>query len=68
LNSCVPTRQTGWKFEAGDSEPHIYTAKETHSTYENGHKIYNEGVPHPKLATFQNVKNALAKAGILSIV
>lgn len=68
LNSCVPTRQTGWKFEAENGEPRVCTAKETHGTYENGHKIYNEGVPYPKLATFQDVKNALAKAGILSVV
>jgi hypothetical protein len=68
LNGCVPTRQTGWKFEAENGEPRVCTAKETHGTYENGHKIYNEGVPHPKLATFQDVKNVLAKAGILSVV
>ncbi|EFY94595.1 hypothetical protein X797_011323 [Metarhizium robertsii] len=67
LNGCVPSRQTGWKFELDNGEPRVCTANEMHGTHENGHKIYNEGAPYPKLATFQDVKNALVKAGILSV-
>jgi hypothetical protein len=67
LNGCVSTRQTGWKFEAENGEPRVCKSNETHGTYENGHKIYNEGAPYPKLATFQDVKNALVGAGILCI-
>jgi hypothetical protein len=67
LNGCVPTRQTGWKFEVENSEPRVCKSNETHGTHENGHKIYNEGAPYPKLGTFQDVKNALVKTGILSV-
>jgi hypothetical protein len=67
LNGCVPTRQTGWKFEVENSEPRVCKSNETHGTHENGHKIYNEGAPYPKLGAFQDVKNALVKTGILSV-
>jgi len=68
LKGCVPTRQTGWKFEVENGEPRVCTALESHGTHENGHKTYNEGAPHPKLDTFQDVKNALVKARIFSEV
>ena len=31
------------------------------------HEIYNKGEPHPKLETFQDLKHALVKAGILRL-
>ncbi|KIW38197.1 uncharacterized protein PV06_10143 [Exophiala oligosperma] len=65
LNGCVPTRQTGWKFESEDGEPRVCQANETHGQHANGHDIYNKGNPHPKLETFEDVKNALVEVGIL---
>jgi len=65
LNGCVPTRQTGWKFEAKDGEPRVCKSNETHGRHANGHDVFNEGAPHPKLETFEDVKNALVKTGIL---
>jgi hypothetical protein len=65
LNGCVPTRQTGWKFESEDGEPRVCQANETHGQHANGHDVYNKGDPHPKLETFEDVKNALVEAGIL---
>jgi hypothetical protein len=65
LNGCVPTRQTGWKFESDDGEPRVCQANETHGRHADGHDIYNKGDPHPKLETFEDVKNALVEAGIL---
>ncbi|KAK2813225.1 hypothetical protein FQN50_000903 [Emmonsiellopsis sp. PD_5] len=65
LNGCVPTRQTGWKFEVENGEARVCKSNETHGRHANGHDIYNEGAPHPKLETFQDVRNALVEAGIL---
>jgi hypothetical protein len=65
LNGCVPTRQTGWKFEVENGEPRVCKSNETHGRHANGHDIFNEGAPHPKLETFQDVKNALVQTGIL---
>lgn len=65
LNGCIPTRQTGWKFESEDGEPRVCKSNETHGRHGDGHDIYNEGASHPKLETFQDVKNALVEAGIL---
>jgi hypothetical protein len=31
------------------------------------HEVYNKGDPHPKLEDFQDLKNALIKAGILCV-
>ncbi|KAI1318810.1 hypothetical protein F5Y16DRAFT_406210 [Xylariaceae sp. FL0255] len=68
LIGCVPTRQTGWKFEVENCQPRVCKSNETHGTHENGHKIYNEGAPCPNLVTLQDVKNALARAGIFRAV
>jgi hypothetical protein len=65
LNGCVPARQTGWKFEVENGEPRVCKSNETHGRNANGHDIFNEGAPHPKLETFQDVKNALVNTGIL---
>lgn len=65
LNRCVLTRQTGWKFEVENGEPCVCKSNKTHGQHANRHNIYNEGAPHPKLETFQDVKNALVEAGIL---
>jgi hypothetical protein len=65
LNGCIPTRQTGWKFEVENGEPRVCKSNETHGQHANGHDVFNEGAPYPKLETFQDVKNALMKAGIL---
>ncbi|KFY30327.1 hypothetical protein V494_08190 [Pseudogymnoascus sp. VKM F-4513 (FW-928)] len=65
LNGCVPARQTGWKFEVENGEPRVCKSNETHGRNANGHDIFNEGAPHPKLETYQDVKNALVNTGIL---
>jgi hypothetical protein len=67
LNGCVPTRQTGWKFESEDGEPRVCQANETHGRTATKHEIYNKGDPHPKLEDFQDLKNALVEAEILCI-
>jgi hypothetical protein len=65
LNGCVPSRQTGWKFKLQNGEPRVCKPNETHGRHANGHDVFNAGAPHPKLETFQDVKNALVNAGIL---
>ena len=66
LNGCAPSRQTGWKFEVKHGEPRVCQANETHGQTRTGHEIYNQGDPHPRLETFQDLKHALVDAGILS--
>jgi len=65
LNGCVSTRQTGWKFETESGKPRVCQANESHGQTRTGHEIYNKGDAHPKLETFQDLKYALAEAGIL---
>jgi hypothetical protein len=65
LRGCVPTRQTGWKFEAEDGEPRVCTTAETHARHAAGHDIFNKGAAHPKLDNYEDVRNALVKVGIL---
>jgi hypothetical protein len=65
LNGCVPTRQTGWKFEVEDGEPRVCQANESHGQTTTTHKVYNKGDPHPRLESFHDLKHALVKAGIL---
>ncbi|KAK8116373.1 hypothetical protein PG984_007246 [Apiospora sp. TS-2023a] len=65
LNTCVPTRQTGWMFESVHGESRVCKSNESHGRHANGHDIYNEGAPHPKLETFSDVTSALVKQGIL---
>jgi len=65
LVGCNRTRQTGWKFMCNDGEPRVCKSNETHGTTANGHVVYNEGQPHPKLETFQDLLAALADAGIM---
>jgi hypothetical protein len=67
LNGCVPTRQTGWKFESENGEPRVCQANETHGQTATTHEVYNKGDPHPRLETFQDLKHALVKAGILCL-
>ncbi len=67
LNGCVPTRQTGWKFESEDGEPRVCQANESHGQTATGHDTYNKGDPHPRLETFQDLKHALVEAGILCV-
>ncbi|KAH8587344.1 hypothetical protein B0O99DRAFT_526974 [Bisporella sp. PMI_857] len=67
LKGCVPTRQTGWKFESKDGEPRVCQANESHGQTATRHEIYNKGDPHPRLETFQDLKHALVEAGILCL-
>jgi len=68
VNGCVPTRQTGWKFEVENGEVRACQANEMHAQTRTGHEVYNKGDPHPRLETLQDLEDALAKAGILSVV
>lgn len=65
LNRCVLTRQTGQKFKVKNNELRVCKLYKTHSQNTNRHDVFNKGAPYPKLETFQDVKNALVKAGIL---
>ncbi len=67
LNGCVSTRQTGWKFGVENGEPRVCQANEMHGQTRTGHEVYNQGDPHPKLGTFEDLKHALVEAGILSV-
>lgn len=66
VNGCVPTRQTGWKFEVENGELRGCQANESHGRKGPEHKVYNEGAPYPRMETLQDLKDVLAKAGILS--
>ncbi|KAF2185445.1 hypothetical protein K469DRAFT_738867 [Zopfia rhizophila CBS 207.26] len=65
LVGCAPTRQTGWKFRYEDGEPRVCQSNESHGRTATTHEIYNQGQPHPKLETFQQLKHALAEVGIM---
>lgn len=65
LNGCVPTRQTGWKFELKNGEPCVCKSNESHGRHANGHDVFNAGAPHPKLQTFQDVRSALIAENLL---
>ena len=64
-SGCVPTRQTGWKFEVENGELRVCKSNETYGRNAKGHNVFNEGAPYPKLETFQDVKNALLETGII---
>ncbi|KYK53953.1 hypothetical protein DCS_05902 [Drechmeria coniospora] len=66
VKNCEPTRVTGWKFEAGPSGPRACQSNETHSTMTSGnHKVFNAGKPLPKLKNVDDLKAALAVAGVI---
>lgn len=65
LKGCSSTKQTGWKFESDNGQPRVCKSNETHGRHANGHDVYNEGAPHPKLETYQDIKSALAERSIL---
>ncbi|KAM4065537.1 hypothetical protein HRG_012883 [Hirsutella rhossiliensis] len=65
LNGCVPTRQTGWRFETENGKPRVCKPNETHGRHANGHDIFNEGAPHPKLETIEDVMTVLAEKNII---
>lgn len=67
VNGCVPTRQTGWKFEVENGELRGCKANESHAQNGTEHKVFNEGAPYPRMETLQDLKNVLEKAGILSV-
>jgi hypothetical protein len=62
LNRCVPTRQTGWKF---DGEPrYIKPTRRTGQT-RTCYEIYNNGDPHLKLELCRI--SSMHEARILSV-
>lgn len=65
LKGCVPARQTGWTFMDDNGEPRVCQPYETHARHANGHDVFNAGAPLPKLDSFQDVKHALKREGIL---
>jgi len=67
LKDCVPTKQTGWKFEEENGNPRVCKGNEIHGTYKDKHIIYNEGVAHSKPETCQDIINDFVKSGILVV-
>ncbi|CAI7626068.1 unnamed protein product [Penicillium pancosmium] len=66
VKNTLPTRITGWKFEATDGRPRVCSANETHAVMTSGnHKVFNAGKPLPKLETVDDLKDSLAIAGVL---
>ncbi|GAD95432.1 hypothetical protein ACLA_054900 [Paecilomyces variotii No. 5] len=66
VKNTVPTRITGWRFETAHGNPRVCTANETHAQMTSGnHKVFNAGKPLPKLESIEDLKAALAKAGVL---
>ncbi|KAK0710196.1 hypothetical protein B0T26DRAFT_743341 [Lasiosphaeria miniovina] len=58
---------TSWRFEVENSEPRVCSQYESHGQTSTGHEVYNKGSPHPKLGTFQDLKDLLTDAGIVTI-
>ncbi|KAI0810103.1 hypothetical protein GGR55DRAFT_679330 [Xylaria sp. FL0064] len=57
---------TGWTFEAGPYGPRACQANETHTKMNSrNHKVFNVGKPHPKLENLDDLKAALAVAGVI---
>ncbi|GLI82209.1 hypothetical protein PoHVEF18_010618 [Penicillium ochrochloron] len=66
VKNTVPTRITGWKFEASGSKPRVCSANETHAVMTSGnHKVFNAGKPLPKLENVDDLKAALAVVGVI---
>lgn len=66
VKNTVPTRITGQKFETFDGNPRVYTSNETHTKINTGnHRVFNAGKPIPKLENVEDLKAALAIAGVL---
>ncbi|KAL6696647.1 hypothetical protein J3F84DRAFT_347690 [Trichoderma pleuroticola] len=66
VKGCTPTRITGWKFEANHGNPRVCQANEAHAKLVTGnHKVYNAGKPLPKLESVDDLKMALADAGVI---
>lgn len=66
VKNTVPTRQTGWMFEAIGGNPRVCQANETHAKMNSGnHKVYNAGKPFPILEDIADLKAALADAGVI---
>jgi hypothetical protein len=66
VKNAVPTRITGWKFEASGSRPRVCSANETHAVMTSGnHKVFNAGKPLPKLENVDDLKAALAVVGVI---
>jgi hypothetical protein len=66
VKNTVPTRITGWKFEATGGGPRVCSANETHAVMTSGnHKVFNAGKPLPKLENVDDLKAALAVAGVI---
>lgn len=66
VKNTVPTRITGWKFETFDGNPRVCASNETHAKINTGnHRVFNAGKPIPKLENVEDLKAALAMAGVL---
>ncbi|KAK8925044.1 hypothetical protein H634G_05658 [Metarhizium anisopliae BRIP 53293] len=65
LNGCISTRQTGWRFETELGQPRVCQANESHGQRATTHEIYNKGDAHPRMETYEDLKDALLKIGII---
>lgn len=66
VHGYLPTRITGWRFEARDGQPRVCQANKTHSEMTSSkHEVFNAGKPQPKLGDVNDLKNALVDVGVL---
>jgi hypothetical protein len=66
VKNATPYRITGWRFESCNGKPRVCAANETHAGMTSGnHKVFNAGKPIPKLENVDDLKIALAQAGVL---
>ncbi|CEO58412.1 hypothetical protein PMG11_03139 [Penicillium brasilianum] len=66
IKNTVPTRITGWKFESVNGKARVCTANETHAATVKGvHQIFRAGKPHFMIENTDDLKAALAEAGVI---
>ncbi|KAK0610656.1 hypothetical protein B0T17DRAFT_500526, partial [Bombardia bombarda] len=66
VKGCEPYRTTGWQFEVEHGSPLVCTKDEKHAKMTSGnHKVFDAGRLRPKLETIDELKVALAEAGVL---
>ncbi|KIV98873.1 uncharacterized protein PV09_09367 [Verruconis gallopava] len=68
LKGCVPTRQTGWRFELHDGQPRVCQYNESHGARPDGsHDIYNQGQLDLRYGDFEMLRYRLMRDGFLKI-
>ncbi|KAM5439466.1 hypothetical protein MferCBS31731_004563 [Microsporum ferrugineum] len=66
VKNTTLSRITGWKFEQFNGNPRVCSGNEGHAKMTTGnHKVFIGGKPLPKLESAEDLKAALAMAGVL---